>query len=94
MGKKIKVIVAGCGNMGSSHARAYQKLEGFDLAGLVDKFSKNREALSEELGGIRQFDDFDSAMKADDIEAIRRILKRCFLSNENIDAIIKNHTNT
>lgn len=51
-------------------------------------------SVNERLHHTRQFDDFDSAIKADDIEAIRRVLKRCFLSNENIDAIIKNHTNT
>ena len=28
MNKKVKVIVIGCGNMGSSHARAYHKLAG------------------------------------------------------------------
>jgi predicted dehydrogenase len=50
--------------MGSSHARAYHKLEGFDLVGLVDRLPKNREALSEELGGIAQFDDFDTALAA------------------------------
>lgn len=36
MAEKIKTIVVGCGNMGTSHARAYNKLEGFHLAGLVD----------------------------------------------------------
>jgi uncharacterized protein (DUF2267 family) len=51
-------------------------------------------SVNERLHHTRQFDDFDSAIKADDIEATRRILKRCFLSNENIDAIIKNNTNT
>ena len=58
----IKIIVVGCGNMGSSHARAYHKLPGFELAGLVDRNPLNRENLSEELGGIKQFDDFDTAM--------------------------------
>jgi len=59
MSDKIRIIVVGCGNMGSSHARAYHKLEGFDLIGLVDKNAKIRENLSDELGGIDQFDDFD-----------------------------------
>jgi len=48
--------------MGSSHARAYHKLEGFHLIGLVDTNVSNREKLSEELGGISQFDDFDKAL--------------------------------
>ena len=60
--KQIKIIVTGCGNMGSSHARAYHKMPGFNLIGLVDRNVRNREKLSEELGGIDQFDDFDAAM--------------------------------
>lgn len=62
MNKPLKVLVVGCGNMGSSHARAYHKMEGFQLAGLVDRNKNNREKLSEELGGINQFDDFDTAL--------------------------------
>ena len=50
--------------------------------------------VNERLYHTGQIDAFDSAVKADDIEALRRILKRCFLGNENIDAIIKHLTNT
>ena len=70
MNKKVKVIVIGCGNMGSSHARAYHKLAGFDLVGLVDLNPKNRERLSKELGGIDQFDDFDAALIAKKPDAV------------------------
>jgi predicted dehydrogenase len=28
----VRVVVVGCGTMGSSHARAYARLEGFTLA--------------------------------------------------------------
>ena len=62
MSDKVSIIVVGCGNMGSSHARAYHKLKGFELVGLVDKNAAIREKLSEELGGIDQFDDFDTAL--------------------------------
>ncbi|MDZ7605497.1 MAG: Gfo/Idh/MocA family oxidoreductase [Cyclobacteriaceae bacterium] len=62
MSKEIKIMVVGCGNMGSSHARAYHKLDGFALVGLVDKNAAARDALSDELGGIDQFDDFDTAL--------------------------------
>lgn len=62
MSNKIRVMVVGCGNMGSSHARAYHKLENFDLVGLVDRAPENRERLSKELGGIDQYDDFDKAL--------------------------------
>lgn len=48
--------------MGSSHARAYHKLNGFQLAGLVDTNVSSREKLSAELGGIPQFADLDKAL--------------------------------
>jgi predicted dehydrogenase len=64
MSDKIKIIVIGCGNMGSSHARAYHKLPGFDLVGLVDNSPTARDNLSDELGGISQFDDLDTALVA------------------------------
>ena len=70
MSNKVQIIVVGCGNMGSSHARAYHKLEGFDLVGLVDKNPEIREKLSEELGGIDQFDDFDTALVAKKPDAV------------------------
>src|SRR5210317_706652 len=62
MSNKVSITVVGCGNMGSSHARAYHKLDGFELVGLVDKNATIRENLSDELGGIDQFDDFDTAL--------------------------------
>jgi len=70
MNNKIRIIVIGCGNMGSSHARAYHKLDGFDLIGLVDKNPDIRDRLSEELGGIDQFDDFDTALIAKKPDAV------------------------
>jgi len=70
MTQKIKIIVVGCGNMGSSHARAYHKLEGFHLIGLVDTNVSNREKLSEELGGISQFDDVDTALATTKPDAV------------------------
>ncbi len=60
--KPIKVLVVGCGNMGSSHARAYHKLKGFQLVGLAGRNKKNRQKLSDELGGIDQFDDLETAL--------------------------------
>ena len=52
----LRVLVVGCGNMGRSHARAYQALDGFELAGLVSR-GDSREELSQELGGVQTFGD-------------------------------------
>ena len=43
--KKIKVLVVGLGNMGASHAKAYHKLEGFEIVGLMSRSIKKRKDL-------------------------------------------------
>lgn len=61
---KLKVLVVGCGNMGSSHARAYHKLEDFEIVGLVSRGEKSRNRLSAELGGYPTFGNFEEALAA------------------------------
>ncbi|WP_108246657.1 Gfo/Idh/MocA family protein [Muricauda brasiliensis] len=58
----LKVLVVGCGNMGTSHARAYHKLNGFEIVGLVSRGAKSRERLSNELGGTPMFSDYAEAL--------------------------------
>ena len=58
----IRILVVGCGNMGASHARAYHKLDGFDIVGLVSRGPETRGKLATELGGIPQFDNFYTAL--------------------------------
>jgi predicted dehydrogenase len=62
--EKLRVLVAGCGNMGASHARAYHKLDDFEIVGLVSRGRESRERLSKELGGYPTFGDYDEALKA------------------------------
>ncbi|KAA3614078.1 MAG: gfo/Idh/MocA family oxidoreductase [Calditrichaeota bacterium] len=57
----MKVVVVGCGNMGSSHARAYHKLPGFELIGLVDSNKASSNSLATELGGIAEFTTIEEA---------------------------------
>lgn len=61
--KKLKTLVVGCGNMGTSHARAYHQLDAFEIIGLVSRSPESREKLSEELGGLPTFNSFDSALR-------------------------------
>lgn len=60
---RLRTLVVGCGNMGTSHARAYQKLDGFEIAGLVSRGAKSRERLSKELGGVATYSDYAEALK-------------------------------
>jgi len=62
MDHRLKVIVVGCGNMGSAHARAYRAEPGFELVGLVDTFPEARGKLATELGGVAQYDDLERAL--------------------------------
>ena len=58
----LRVLVVGCGNMGSSHAKAYHNLKGFQICGIVAR-GKSKEILNEKLGGgYPLFDDFDTAL--------------------------------
>ena len=60
----LRVLVAGCGNMGASHARAYHKMPEFEIVGLVSRGPTSRKALSKELGGLPEFGDYYQALEA------------------------------
>jgi predicted dehydrogenase len=60
----LRVLVAGCGNMGASHARAYHKMPEFEVAGVVSRGPASRAALSKELGGVPEFSDYYEALAA------------------------------
>lgn len=62
MSSPIRVLVAGCGNMGASHARAYHKMPEFEIVGLVSRGPESRKKLSDELGGLPQFGDYAQAL--------------------------------
>src|SRR4029453_2735325 len=64
MTRPLRVLVAGCGNMGASHARAYHKMPEFEIAGLGSRGAAPREALSKELGGLPEFGDYYAALAA------------------------------
>ena len=61
--QKLRTLVVGCGNMGSSHARAYHQLNDFEIVGLVSRKPESREKLSKELGGLPTFGDFKEALE-------------------------------
>lgn len=66
----LRVLVVGCGNMGSSHAKAYHNLNGFEICGIVSR-GKSKEVLNEKLGGhYPLFDDFDTALDRTNPDAV------------------------
>jgi len=64
MARKVKVLVVGVGNMGSSHAKAYQSIDGFELVGLMSRSIGARTDLPAELAAVPRFQSFDRALKA------------------------------
>lgn len=68
--KKINILVIGCGNMGTSHARAYHKLDDFKIVGLVSRGPESRERLSKELGGIDTYGNVDEALDTTKPDAV------------------------
>lgn len=63
MERPLRVLVAGCGNMGASHARAYRRMPEFEIVGLVSRGAGSRGALAAELGGPPQFADYHEALR-------------------------------
>ena len=63
MDRPFRVLVAGCGNMGASHARAYHRMPEFQIVGLVSRGPTSRRALSTELGGVPEFGDYHEALR-------------------------------
>ena len=61
--KKIRVLVVGMGNMGTSHARAYASIYGFEIAGLCSRNIDQRRDLAQEFPGIPLFDDYAIALQ-------------------------------
>jgi predicted dehydrogenase len=68
--KQIKILVIGCGNMGTSHARAYHQMDGFEIVGVVSRKPESREKLSQELGGYPTFGDYQNALKETNPDAV------------------------
>ena len=58
-----RVLVVGLGTMGRSHASAYARIPGFELAGLCARGIAS-QALPAELAGAPRFTSFDAALAA------------------------------
>lgn len=71
MPKPLRVLVVGCGHMGSSHAAAYHDIDGFEIVGLVSRGAHSRERLNETLGNSYPlYSDFKQALKASRPEVV------------------------
>jgi predicted dehydrogenase len=56
--------------MGTSHARAYHKMPEFEIVGVVSRGPESRRRLSQELGGLPEYDSFEKALAATKPDAV------------------------
>ena len=66
----LRMLIVGCGNMGTSHATSYHAIYGFEICGLVST-GKSKEILNEKLGGgYPLFTDYGEALKITKPDAV------------------------
>jgi predicted dehydrogenase len=65
----VRVLVVGVGHMGLSHALAYHRLDGFEIAGLVAR-SIDKTELPAELAGYPRYSSYDEALAATRPDAV------------------------
>lgn len=64
MSDALRVLVVGLGHMGLTHARAYERIDGFALAGLCARSVAGRADLPERWSGLPRFADYREALAA------------------------------
>jgi predicted dehydrogenase len=60
--QRVRVLVVGLGTMGTSHARAYSAIEGFELVGVCTSRAADRHDLEVEFPGLPRFERYDEAL--------------------------------
>jgi len=63
MSGKLRVLAVGLGNMGMSHAQAYTRIDGYEVAALCERGIAKR-TLPPELQAAQRFTDYSEALKA------------------------------
>ncbi len=64
MTKPLRVLLVGLGHMGLSHGRAYEKLDGFEIAGLCARGVAKRDDLPTSWADVPRFADYGEALAA------------------------------
>ena len=71
MPRPIRILVVGCGHMGTSHAKAYHAMEGFEIVGVVSRGEASRQSLLAALGtDYPQFSSYEEALAATQPDAV------------------------
>jgi len=71
MSNPVRILVVGCGHMGTSHAKAYHAMDGFEIVGVVSRGETSRRKLLDTLGAeYPQFSDYGEALAATRPDAV------------------------
>lgn len=71
MPEPIRILVVGCGHMGTSHAKAYHALPEFRIVGVVARGAASRSRLLEAVGAdFPEFADYEEALSATSPDAV------------------------
>ena len=71
MPKPIRILVVGCGHMGTSHAKSYHALPEFEIVGVVARGEASRRQLLTAVGAeYPQFADYEEALVATKPDAV------------------------
>jgi predicted dehydrogenase len=62
MARRLRVLLVGLGHMGMTHGRAYEKIDGFELAGLCARGIAKRDDLPESWAHVPRFADYHEAL--------------------------------
>ena len=62
--RRQRVLVVGLGTMGTSHARAYKAIDGFELVGLCTRNAAARHDLDQEFARVPRFELLGEALEA------------------------------
>src|SRR5690349_15057035 len=71
--RTMRVAILGAGFMGSTHAKAFQRVEGVEIAAIYAHSDKRAGPLARELGTVYT-DDIDSILRDESIVAIDNCL--------------------
>lgn len=71
MNPPIRILCAGAGHMGRSHALAYHRISDFEICGIVTRSAESRAALNAEMGSAYPgFGDFHEALRLSRPDAV------------------------
>jgi predicted dehydrogenase len=70
MSEKTRILVIGPGTMGLSHAKAYDKLDGFEIVGFVSRTIQQRKDIPSCFDYVPRFENYKEALESTKPDAV------------------------